>query len=443
MSYPTPPVLVPFEPEQTPNLMAGGTYSDQLNKIMEYLEQLGTYIDDNLRAIDERFADVEASIANVKQNHEAVVAALSSVTYDAEHALFAGLTATGGTVTSPALVEIKSQFDGVSGEIDTIHGQIQEDQASIAELGDELNTVSQWQANASSAVTQTIPVAIDTETSGVKTQEAQIMLFDSTGNYNADFTQTLWNAMAQLYLAAPNDDQTQLLGYLGDNSDDNHTAAMSTLRPKSSAALTAAYESGGSGGDKYENAICMAVRNANTTDIELHNTIYPDGITINPYDTIFVALQAYDSTGLYYPGSVIQYTGSSPIVISELNGKATVQSSDIRIPYQNTPGSMPENVVTYDQNSLYAQGQVIQRLTVGPLSLSPSSASLDTPNDTKLVVFSGSDTYPKLMINTLQDQNMTLELGKVWPSLTSEQLANAVQTDPTSGRGMVVTQLQA
>ena len=354
MPYPTPPVLVSFEPEQTPNLMAGGTYSDQLNKIMAYLEQLGAYIDDNLRAIDERFAGVEATIATIEQNHEAVVTALSGVTYDAEHALFAGLTATGGTVTSPALVEIKSQFAGVSGEIDTIQGQIQEDQASIAELGDELNTVSKWQANASSAITLTIPVSIDPKMRGVKTQEVQIMVFDSKGNYNADITQTLWNAMAQLYLAAPNDDQTQLLGYLGDNSDDDHTAAMSTLRPKSSAALTAAYESGGLGED-----------------------------------------------------------------------------------------SVPENVVTYDLDTLYSEGRPIQRLTVGPLNLSPSSASLNTPNDTKLIIFAGSDTAPKLIINTLQDQNTTLELGKVWPALTSEQLGNAVQTDPTSGRGIVVAQLPA
>ena len=255
MPYPTPPVLVPFEPEQTPNLMAGGTYSDQLNKIMEYLAQLGAYIDDNLQEIEERFATVEAAIETVKQNHEAVVAALNGVAYDTSHALFAGLTATGGTVTSPALVEIKSTFDGVSGEIDSMQSQIQEDQASIAELGDELNTVSQWQTNASSTVTQTVPVAIDTETNGIKTKESQVTLFDSTGNYNEGFTQALWNAMAQLYLAAPNDDQTQVLGYLGDNSDDDHTADMSTLRPKSSAALTAAYEAGGSGGDVPENVV--------------------------------------------------------------------------------------------------------------------------------------------------------------------------------------------
>lgn len=334
MPYPTVPNLVPFEPEQTPNLMPGGLYSDQLNKIMEYLAQLGAYIDSNLQEIEERFATVETSIATVKQNHEAVVAALNGVTYDTSHALFAGLTATGGTVTSPALTEIKSTFDGVSGE---------------------LNTVSQWQTNASAKVTQTVPVAIDTGTNGVKTKESQVTLFDSTGNYNAGFTQALWNAMAQLYLAAPNDDQTQLLGYLGDNSDDDHTADMSTLRPKSSAALTAAYEAGGSG----------------------------------------------------------------------------------------SGGDVPENVVTYDQDSLYAQGRAIQSLKVGPLSLSPTSAQLSTPSGTHILNYVGSDTSPKLLINSLQDQAITLDLGSVWPALTSEQLATAVQTDPTPGHGLVVTQLPA
>lgn len=348
MPYPTPPVLVPFEPEQTPNLMAGGTYSDQLNKIMEYLAQLGTYIDDNLQEIEERFTSVEAAIATVRQNHEAVVAALNGVTYDTSHALFAGLTATGGTVTSPALTEIKSTFDGVSGEIDSMQSQIQEDQASIAELGDELNTVSQWQTNASSTVTQTVPVAIDTGTNGVKTKESQVTLFDSTGNYNADFTQTLWNAMAQLYLAAPNDDQTQLLGYLGDNSDDDHTAAMSTLRPKSSAALTAAYEAGGSSGD------------------------------------------------------------------------------------------VPENVVTYEGQGLKANNAAIDELSVGPLRIDPDRVALADGSSTVNVRYDADDG--KLYLISGADEEAIIELGPgtIWPSLTSDQLASAKQTNPTNGKGLVV-----
>lgn len=248
MPYPTVPDLVPFQPSVTPNLMADGPYDHALTTIEDYLRQLGEYVDAQFHAIEERFAGVESAIDTIEQNHAAVVASLNGVTYDTDHALFAGLTPTGGTVTSPALAEIKTTFDGISGEMDDMQGQIQEDQASIAELGNEMNTVSQWQTNASSTVSQTIPVAIDTETNGVKTQESQVVLFDSTGNFNADFTQALWNAMAQLYLAAPNDDQTQLLGYLGDNSDDDHTADITTLRPKSSAALTAAYEAGGSGG---------------------------------------------------------------------------------------------------------------------------------------------------------------------------------------------------
>lgn len=248
MPYPAVPDLVPFQPSVTPNLMADGPYDQALTTIEDYLKSLGEYVDAQFHAIEERFADVEATIDTIEQNHAAVVAALNGVTYDTDHALFAGLTPTGGTVTSPALTEIKSTFDGVSAEMDDMQGQIQEDQASIAELGNELNTVSQWQANASSTVAQTIPVAIDTNTNGVKTQESQVVLFDSTGKFNKDFTQALWNAMAQLYLAAPNDDQTQLLGYLGDNADDDHTADISTLRPKSSAALTAAYEAGGGSG---------------------------------------------------------------------------------------------------------------------------------------------------------------------------------------------------
>ena len=248
MPYPTVPDLVPFQPSVTPNLMADGPYDQTLTTIEDYLRQLGEYVDAQFHAIEERFAGVESDIDTIEQNHAAVVASLNGVTYDTDHALFAGLTPTGGTVTSPALTEIKTTFDGVSAEIDDMQGQIQEDQTSIAELGNEMNTVSQWQANASSTVSQTIPVAIDTETNGVKTQESQVKLFDSTGNVNADFTQALWNAMAQLYLAAPNDDQTQLLGYLGENSDDDHTADITTLRPKSSAALTAAYEAGGTSG---------------------------------------------------------------------------------------------------------------------------------------------------------------------------------------------------
>lgn len=442
MPYPTPPVLVPFEPEQTPNLMAGGTYSDQLNKIMEYLAQLGTYIDDNLHAIDERFADVEATIATVKQNHEAVVTALNGVTYDADHALFAGLTATGGTVTSPALVEIKSTFDGVSGEIDDMQGQIQEDQASIAELGDELNTVSQWQANASSTVTQTIPVAIDTDTSGVKTQEAQIVLFDSTGNYNADFTQTLWNAMAQLYLAAPNDDQTQLLGYLGDNSDDDHTAAMSTLRPKSSAALTAAYEAGGSGGETgpvYGVPVAANTVPGSNVSVTLQANS-PVSATVRAGETLLVT----DGTG-YASGTVLMYTNMDEDLTLTTDAPVSVQSADLVEVYAPSGGAVPVNVVTYDQEQdrLYAEGQVIQRLRVGPLFLSPSNLQISTPNGTNLLRYVGSDTEPKILVNSLQDQAITLELGSVWPTLTSEQLSNAVQTDPTSGHGLVVTQLPA
>lgn len=435
MPYPTPPVLAPFEPEQTPNLMAGGLYSDQLNKIMEYLEQLGAYIDDNLRAIEERFATVEATIATVEQNHEAVVAALNGVTYDAEHALFAGLTATGGTVTSPALVEIKSTFDGVSGEIDDMQGQIQEDQASIAELGDELNTVSQWQANASSTVTQTIPVAIDTDTSGVKTQEAQIVLFDSTGNYNADFTQTLWNAMAQLYLAAPNDDQTQLLGYLGDNSDDDHTAAMSTLRPKSSAALTAAYEAGGSGGETgpvYGVPVAANTVSGSNVSVTLQANS-PVSATVRAGETLLVT----DGTG-YASGAVLMYTNMDEDLTLTTGAPVSVQSADLVEVY--APNGLPDNMVTYNGYQLMTpDGSPVSQLIVGCISVTADYLSVAGTDRTNCIGFEGVNKILTLGSGA-ERIDLLLDPNAPWSSLSSEALAQGKVTS-TNGNGLVVVSI--
>lgn len=52
MAYPEVPELIPFEPQWSPNLMDGGSYHEQLVKIMEYLRRLGAYIDDQIANVE-------------------------------------------------------------------------------------------------------------------------------------------------------------------------------------------------------------------------------------------------------------------------------------------------------------------------------------------------------------------------------------------------------
>lgn len=103
-----------------------------------------------------------------------------------------------------------------------------------------LTSVVQWQQNASN-VTVNVPNTVSDGTPSVVSQSVKLFGQDGT---TGGALQALANVSGNLMLAVPEGEQGQVLGYLGDNT----YGAVNEPRVQTSAALTAAYEAGGSGG---------------------------------------------------------------------------------------------------------------------------------------------------------------------------------------------------
>lgn len=304
MPYPTVPDLKAFDPAASPNLMAGGPYDEQLTAIEDYLRQLGSYVDKRADAIAEQIAGLETAVESVGQRLSAVVTGLNGVTYgsDPSYALFEGLTVDGGTVTSPALAQVGEQLSVVSAEIDTLQGQVAEDQGSIAELGNDVNELSQWQVNASN-VSVAVPTAIASAGGAVET--TPVKLLGASGKTGGAL-EALANVAGNLMLAAPNDDQSSVLGWLGDNS----YGLVNAPKVQSSAALTAAYESGGSAADQgtYGVPVTLAGEVGSPATIASY-----EPVTLRANDT---AVVAGSSEGMLRVGTVMRYVGDSELALS-------------------------------------------------------------------------------------------------------------------------------
>lgn len=101
-------------------------------------------------------------------------------------------------------------------------------------------SMAEFCENLTGACNINLPIKINSSGSSVDMSTSTLFVVNGNGTYSQG--QGLGNLIANLMLAAPNGDNTQLFGYLGDN-----TATLTTTPAvRSSAALTYAAESGGS-----------------------------------------------------------------------------------------------------------------------------------------------------------------------------------------------------
>lgn len=265
MTYPAVPDLRPFGGTAAPDLTEGGPYSQALEQIEAYLAQLGAYVDAQVAEVrgeipsSADFATAEqlevvrtsaemaasaataaaeaasaaqgtadeasSSAATLTGYFGSLVTTLNNVSVG-EYKLMSGIASDGtGTVTSPSSEAIMEEASSAS----TVAGEALTDaEASTAKLNNLLN------------VSAALPGKVTS--SGESMTRVTAYPFASDGSEG-----TLWgllyNVLANLSLAAPNDDHEQLLGWLGDNAD----GLTADPAVRSSAALTACYESGGSG----------------------------------------------------------------------------------------------------------------------------------------------------------------------------------------------------
>lgn len=234
MPYPTVPDLKAFEPEQVPNLMAGGLYDQQLTAIENYLKSLGAYIDGTV-------------LAAAQAAQETASAAQSAASQATETANAAQETASAAQNTANAnAAAIGTWTTDHSGS--TISQAVTSTTQTANTAASNASTALTWTQNASS-VSANMPTKINAAGNGTDTVAAQLFGSDGTEGTLLDKLALL---LSNLMLAAPNGDTTKLLGYLADNTADLTTA---TAQPRSSAALTWASEQGGSGGAMPDNVV--------------------------------------------------------------------------------------------------------------------------------------------------------------------------------------------
>ena len=227
MPYPTVPDLKAFEPEQVPNLMAGGLYDEQLTAIENYLKSLGAYIDGTVLAAAQAAQETADSANSTAQAAQETASAAQTTANANASAIGTWTTDHSGSTISQAV---------------TATTQTANTAASNA------STALTWTQNAS-AVSADVPTKINAAGNGTDTVAAQLFGSDGTEGTLLDKLALL---LSNLMLAAPNGDTTKLLGYLADNTADLTTA---TAQPRSSAALTWASEQGGSGGTMPDNVV--------------------------------------------------------------------------------------------------------------------------------------------------------------------------------------------
>lgn len=221
MAYPTPPVLDPIAGTATPNLTAGGPYDEVLNKIEAYLAQLGAYV-------DAQIAQVRGEIPSTTDF--ATAEQLEEVSQSASAAASAAATA---QETAEAA---QSTATAAQGAASTAQGTADEANASVATLEGIVSDVS---GKVGKMLNVFVNVPTHTIGNAVSTQGRTV--------FDADISKSpaisaLATVISNLMLATPNDDTSALLGYLGDNTAD---LSIGVPARRSSAALTAAYESGG------------------------------------------------------------------------------------------------------------------------------------------------------------------------------------------------------
>ena len=195
MAYPTVPDLVPFEPDMRPNLLLIGLYDQQLTTIENYLKQLGAYVDKQDSALSERITVLEGDVADLKRRMSAAEDTI------AEHT------------------------------------------ETLADHETRIKALEPYVAAIKTPVNVAVPTRIGDSGTVTEKQNAAVLSFtgDGTVTMSSPALEALVRLIANLMLAAPNDDHESVLGYLAGNTETLTTAAESV---RSSAALTVAYESG-------------------------------------------------------------------------------------------------------------------------------------------------------------------------------------------------------
>lgn len=374
MAYPNVPDLTAFDGKWVPNLLTGGPYDEQLTKVEDYLNQLGAYVDSQLAELRE----------------------------------------------------------SVSAEIQDIHDQLAEDAASLAELGDHVNELSQWQENAGNIVVN-VPTGIDSAGTGVTT--SAVKLIEPTGTQGGA-AQALANVAGNLMLAAPNGASDQLLGWLGDNS----RSAIEAPTVQASAALTYAAEQGGaSAAGVYGVPVVYNASNGVTT-----LAAYED-VTLHQYDTVLIAESNF-KTGVV--GSVLQYVGSASLVL----GIEPVPFTSDEFQTIWEPEEVPAQKSKYSLIPVNTEDGANFKLA--PETGVTGNSYFTVYNNDFLLVVSGSDAYvgdlyrcrtqtslftdSPAPLNTTKICNVTELVGHILNSgskVTAQDLADGLGT---AGRGIVM-----
>lgn len=245
MAYPTVPDLQPFTSEMRPNLLGLGQYDQQLIAIEEYLKQLGSYIDENVERIDETLDGHRTSIDQLVTSVDQLTTQVDQlVTLADQHNTAINQLTEQVTQLVSSVNSHQQTLNDHEQRITTNRDDISQLTTEVSDLTDKVDTNdTEFDNLINSSGTYGVPSKISN--SNVATTSYNLFHREENGTYTSPVVLAINTLLANLMLAVPNDDQDSFLGWLGDNSADLSTGSPSV---KSSAALTVAYESGGSGG---------------------------------------------------------------------------------------------------------------------------------------------------------------------------------------------------
>lgn len=206
-------------------------------------------------------------------------------------------------------------------------------------------SMAEFCENITGAYFAVLPTKIDDSGTGVT--KASVGLFGISENGTHLGYDGLGNMFANLMLAAPNGDHTQLFGYLGDNS----TSLDKTPSVKSSAALTYAAESGGTSGNVYGVPVDLASDGTATLAVG-------GSVTIHQNETLFVCSSEYEG---FTAGTIAEYSGSSSVELSDSAGQNI--AAELVAVYVPTGGTAEVPVGTLSVQGEY--GQVFKKTESG------------------------------------------------------------------------------
>lgn len=93
MAYPTVPTLLPYQPAEVVNLLDGGSYDTNLEAIMDYLNQLGAYIDSEISTVSTAASEAASAAAAAQTTATAAQTAATEAQSTATAAQSAATTA--------------------------------------------------------------------------------------------------------------------------------------------------------------------------------------------------------------------------------------------------------------------------------------------------------------------------------------------------------------